>query len=69
MGNFISKISKDHFTGFEEEAKNKTFFEKGRVRRGIDMVTGGTYMKLYYIKKYSNKLAPLQTGMWWRNLF
>ena len=69
MGNFISKISKDHFTVFEEEAKNKTFFQKGRVRSGIDMVTGGTYIKLYYIKKYSNTLAPLQTWMWWRNLF
>ena len=49
--------------------KSKTSFEKGRVRRGLDMVTGGTYMKLYSIKKYSKTFAPLQTGMWWRNLF
>ena len=33
------------------------------VRRGLDMVTGGTCMKLYSIKKYSNTLAPLQTAI------
>ena len=49
--------------------KNKTSLEKGRVRRGVDMVTGVTYMKLYSIKKYSKTLAPLQTGMCWKNIF
>ena len=69
MGNCISKVFKNHFFAFEEGIKNKTSFGKGRVRRGLEMVTGGTYMKLYSIKKYSKTLAPLQTGMWRRNLF
>ena len=69
MENCISRISKDHFLAFEERMKNKALFEKGSVRRGHDMVTGGTYMKLYSIKKYSKTLAPLETGMWWRNIF
>ena len=69
MGNCISKTFKGLFFAFEEGMKSKTSFEKGRVRRGLDMVTGGTYMKLYSIKKYSKTFAPLQTGMWWRNLF
>ena len=64
MGNCISKTLKDYFFAFEGEMKTKTFFEKRRVRRGFGMVTGGTYMKLYSIKKYSKILAPLQTGMW-----
>ena len=51
MGNNISRILKDHFLASEEEMKNKTYFEKGRVRRSTDMVTGGTYMKLYSKKK------------------
>ena len=68
MGNCISKINKDHFFAFEEEMKNKTSFEKGRLRRGLNMITGGTYMKLYSIKRYSKTLAPLQTGVWWRGL-
>ena len=68
MGNCISKINKDHFFAFEEEMKNKTSFEKGRLRRGLNMITGGTYMKLYSIKRYSKMLAPLQTGVWWRGL-
>ena len=63
MGNYISKNNKDHFFAFEEGMKNITSFEKGRVRRGLDMVTGGTYMNLYSIKKYSKTLAPLQTGI------
>ena len=50
MGNCISKANKDQFFAFEEEIKNKTSLEKRRVRRGFDMVAGGTYMKLYSIK-------------------
>ena len=69
MGNCISRISEDDFFAFEEEMKNKTSLKKGRVRRGLDVVTGGTYMKLYSVKKYSKTIAPLQTGMWWGNLF
>ena len=44
MGNCISRISKDHFLAFEERMKNKALSEKGSVRRGLDMVTGGTYI-------------------------
>ena len=51
MGNNISRILKDHFLASEVGMKNKTYFEKGRVRRSTDMVTGGTYMKLYSKKK------------------
>ena len=71
MANNISRILKDHFLTSEEGMKNKTYFEKGRVRRGTDMVTGGTYMKLYSKKKekYSRALAPLQTGMGWKKHF
>ena len=69
MVNCISRTSKDHFFANKEGMKNKTSFEKGKVRHGLDMVAGGTYMKLYSIKKYSKTLAPLQTGMWGRNLF
>ena len=50
MGNCISKANKDQFFAFEEGIKNKTSLEKRRVRRGFDMVAGGTYMKLYSIK-------------------
>ena len=42
--------------------KNKTSFEKGMVRRGLDMVTGRRYMALHSIKKYSKALASLQIG-------
>ena len=49
--------------------KNKTSLEKGSVRLGLDMVIGGTYIKLYSIKKYSKTLAPLQAGAWWENIF
>ena len=69
MGNCISKMNKDHFFAFEEEMKNFAFFFKGDTRFGLDMLTGGTYMKLCSIKKYSKTLAPLQTGAWWRHPF
>ena len=42
MGNCISKAGKDNFFALEEDIKNKTFFEKGMARHGLDMVTGGT---------------------------
>ena len=69
MGNCISKISKDRLLGLEEFMKNKTSFEKGMVRPGLDMLTGGTYTRIHSLKKYSKMLAPLQTVAWWRNLF
>ena len=61
MGNCISKILKDHFFAFEEGMKNKTSFEKGRVRRGLDMVTitSRTYMKTLFYKKVFKNLGPI----------
>ena len=60
--NCISRFSKDHFFAFEEEMKNKASFEKGRVRCGLDMVTGGTYMKLYSIKNIQKRLPHYKLG-------
>ena len=66
MGNYISRISKDRLFALEEFMKNKTSFEKGRIRPGLDRLTGGTYTKIHSIKGLSKKeaFAPLQTGMW-----
>ena len=71
MGNCISKISKDHFFAYGEYFKNETSLEKGKIRRGLDMVTGGTYTRIHSIKGLSKKetFASLQTGAWWRDLF
>ena len=71
MGNCISKISRDRFLAFEEFMKNKTSFEKGKARPGLDRLARGTYMRIHSIKKLPEKitLAPLQTGAWWRDLF
>ena len=65
MRNCISKISKDCLLGFEEFMKNKTSFEKGRIRPSLDRVTRGTYMRVHSIKGLSKKetLAQLETGM------
>ena len=41
MGNYISKISKDCLLGLEEFMKNATSFEKGKLRPGLDRLTGG----------------------------
>ena len=70
MGNSISKISKDRLFVLEEFMKNKTSFEKDMVRHGLDRLTGGTYMRIHSIKRFSRKemFTPLQTGMWWRDL-
>ena len=70
MGNCISKISKDHLLGPEEFMKNKTSFEKGKVRPGPDRHTRGTYTSIHSIKGLSKKeaFASLQTGMWWNGL-
>ena len=59
MGNHISKTNKDHFLLLKRRRKIKLFFEKGKVRRGLDMATGGTYMKLYSIKIYSKNAGPI----------
>ena len=51
--------------------KNKTSFEKGKIRPGLDRLTWGTYIRIHFLKDLSKKKtsAPLQTGMWWGNLF
>ena len=69
MGNCISKISKDQLLGLEEFIKNATSFEKGKVRPGLDRLTGRTYTRINSMKKYSKTLDPLQTRAWWRYLF
>ena len=70
MGNCISKISKDRLLALEEFMKNKTSFEKGKVRPGLDILTRGTYTRIHSIKGLSKKetFTPLQTGVRWRDL-
>ena len=43
MGNCVSKTSKDRLLALEEFMKNKTSFEKGRARPGLERLTGETY--------------------------
>ena len=69
MGSCISKISKDRLLGLEESMKNKTSFEKGKVKPGLDRLTEGAYTRIHSINKYSKTLALLQTGVWWGDLF
>ena len=40
MGKCIWKINKDHPLALEEFMKNKTSFEKGRIRSGLDGLLG-----------------------------
>ena len=42
MGNCISKISKDRLLDLEEFMKDKTSFQKVKVRPGLDRLTWGT---------------------------
>ena len=46
MGNCISKISKDRLIALEELIKNKTSFEKGKARPGLEILAGGTYTRM-----------------------
>ena len=55
MGNCISKISKDRLFALEEFMKNKTSFEKGKARPGLDILTGGTYTRIHSKKRFSKK--------------
>ena len=70
-GNCIPKFSKDLLLGLENFMKNATPFEKEKLKRGLDRLTGGTYTRIHSIKGVLKKetLALLQTGVWWRNLF
>ena len=71
MESCISKISKDLLLGLETFMKNKTFFEKGKARPGLDRFTGGTFTRIHSIKGLSKKetFASLQARAWWRHLF
>ena len=71
MGNCLSKISKDRLFGLEKFIKNATFFEKRKVKPSLYRLTGGTYTRIHSIKGLSKKetFAPLQTGVWWRQVF
>ena len=69
MGNCISKANKDHFFLFWRGDEIYNFFWK---RNGKAWSWHGyrwDIMKLYSMKKYSYTLAPLQTAVWWGNLF
>ena len=68
MGNCLSKNNKYIFLNLEEYFKNKTSLEKEKIRRGLDIITGGGYTRIYSMSKYSKTLGPIQTGAWWRSL-
>ena len=69
MGNCMLKISKNRLLGLEEFMKNAASSEKGKVRPGLDILTGGTCTRIHSMIKYSETLDPLQAGAWWRYLF
>ena len=72
MGNCISKILKDHFFAFEELLKNDILLSGGMMRLALDWSTKITCTGVYSIKKavlYSETLAPLQAGIWWKKHF
>ena len=68
MGNCISKVNKDPFIVYEELMKNEILFSKGKIRSVLEM--GRIYAKAHSIMKFSEimPLAPLQTGVWWRDI-
>ena len=71
MGNCTSKILKDHFFAFQEFLKNDTLLSGGMMSLALDWGTKVTCMEVHSIRKatYSERLAPVQAGIWWRNLF
>ena len=70
MGNCISKINKDHFFVTEEFMKTDILFSNGVTRLTLECDTKKTYTEVHFIKKNPEKInpAPLQTGLWWRDL-
>ena len=64
MGNCISKISKDHPFALEEFMKNKTSFEKGRVKAGLDRFSRGKYARIHSIKGHSKKRIVCPITNW-----
>ena len=70
MRNSISKINKDNSFAFEDEMENNILFFKGKTRCVTEMsARGKKYTGIHSIKKYVKTFAPLQTGMWWGDLF
>ena len=69
MGNYISKIIKDHFFAFEEFLKENIQMFERNARIFLEMYAGKTYSGLHSIKKYYNikVLAPLHTRGWWKD--
>ena len=69
MGRCISKVNKDHFFAFEEFMKNDILLSNRMTRFGLDMVTRKIYTGIHSIRQIPEKitLAPLQTGVWWRD--
>ena len=59
MGNCISKINKDLLLNLEEFMKNKTSFEKRKIRRDLDIIIGGGYRRIHSMSKYSKTLDPV----------
>ena len=55
IGNCISKTSKDRLLDLEVFMKNKTSFEKGKKRPGLDRLTGRTYTRIHSIKGFPKK--------------
>ena len=69
MANCISKINKDHFFSFVEEMKNDILLFKGKIRCVIEMCARGKkYTGIHSIKKYSETIASLPTGVWWKTI-
>ena len=71
MGNCISKVNKEHFFAFEGKMKNCISFLKGKIRSDLEIGTRGkTYMGFHSVRKFPEimMLAPLQTGVSWRDL-
>ena len=64
MENCISKISKDRLLALEEFMKNKTSFEKGKTRPGLDILTGGTNTRIHSIKGLSKKKTVYSIKNW-----
>ena len=68
MGNCVSKINKYHFFVIEEFMKNDALLSNGVTRLALEWGTKKTYAGVHSIRKFSKTLAPLQAGVWCRNL-
>ena len=71
MGNCISKPLRDHFFALEELLKNDILLSGEMMRLTLDWGTKRTCTGVHSKRKatYSEMLAPLQAGAWWRNSF